>query len=232
MSAAPSPPATRSTLRWIGRIASYSALLLAVFAALVLVVIPMATGSQTYTVLTGSMQPNYPPGTLIVVKPVAAEQLAIGDVVTYQMNPGQPEVVTHRITGFGVAQDGQRTFATQGDANNSPDDRAVLPVQVRGKLFYSVPVLGYAANWLNQGFDQVGGKGPIILLLVGLLFAYGLFMFVQAWRERRKNNKNNKNNVAAKLAQENFAEDETETEDAAEPVAAPQETRRMRHART
>lgn len=167
-----------------GRLASYAALLLAVFAALLLVAVPMLTGSQTYTVLTGSMQPNYPPGTLVVIKPIAADQLAVGDVITYQIAPGQPEVVTHRITGLGVAQNGERSFATQGDANNSPDDRAVMPVQIRGKLFYSVPLLGYPANWLNQGFDQVGGKGPVILIVVGLLFGYGFWMFFRAWRER------------------------------------------------
>lgn len=169
-----------------GRLLSYAALLLAVFAALLLVVVPLLTGSQTYTVLTGSMQPNYPAGTLVVIKPTVAEQLAVGDVITYQIEPGQPEVVTHRITGLGVASDGERTFATQGDANTTPDDRAVLPVQIRGKLFYSVPLLGYPASWLNQGFEQVGGKGPIILTVVGLLFGYGFWMFFRAWQERRR----------------------------------------------
>ena len=33
------------------------------------IVIPRLTGSTPYTVLTGSMVPTYPPGTLIVVKP-------------------------------------------------------------------------------------------------------------------------------------------------------------------
>lgn len=224
-------------VQWGGRILSYLVLLLAVFAALLLIVIPLVTGSQTYTVLTGSMQPGYPPGSLVVVKPEASEQLAIGDVITYQLTPGQPEVVTHRITGVGTTQNGERTFATQGDANSTPDDRSVLPVQIRGKLFYSVPLLGYPASWLNQGFDQVGGKGPIILLVVVGLFGYGFWMFFQTWRERRK----------AKLADSGSAELDPANSDSAEelpteesrdelgllepaPAETETETRRMHHA--
>ena len=75
-------------------------LMVAVFAALVLIVVPRATGSQTYTVLTNSMAPKFPPGTFLVVKPVDFDELKYGDVVTFQLYSGRPEVETHRIVGF------------------------------------------------------------------------------------------------------------------------------------
>ncbi len=36
----------------------------------VVVVVPKVGGATAYTVLTGSMRPTMPPGTLVVVKPV------------------------------------------------------------------------------------------------------------------------------------------------------------------
>lgn len=153
-----------------GRAVSFTALILAVFAALVLIVFPRVTGSYTYTVLTNSMAPGYPPGTFIVVKPTAFEELRTGDVITYQLESGRPEVVTHRITGVSATQQGERTYITKGDNNSAEDPAPVLEVQVRGKLFYAVPYVGFVANAAGQG-DR---NGVIYAAAIGLI-AYGTF---------------------------------------------------------
>ena len=85
--------------------------------AVVLVVLPRATGSTPLTVLTSSMEPGLPPGTLLVVRPTPVEQVRVGDVVTYQIASGRPEVITHRVTGVESATDGSLGFVLQGDAN-------------------------------------------------------------------------------------------------------------------
>ena len=60
----------KTTLWWWTRtIVSWVLLLLMIGVLAVMVVIPRLTGSTAYTVLTGSMEPTMPPGTLIVVKP-------------------------------------------------------------------------------------------------------------------------------------------------------------------
>jgi signal peptidase I len=74
-----------------------AALLLAVLAlAVVVIVIPKLSGATPLTVLTSSMEPTLPPGTLIVVQPVDVTDLAVGDVATYQIRSGEPDVITHR----------------------------------------------------------------------------------------------------------------------------------------
>ena len=79
-------------------------------AALVLaaVVVPRLAGATPYTVLTGSMTPAYPPGSLVVVRPVEPNEVRIGDVVTYQLRSGEPAVATHRVVGVGWSADGER----------------------------------------------------------------------------------------------------------------------------
>ena len=118
---------------------SMAALSVAVLAALILIVVPRVTGSYTYTVLTSSMAPAYSPGTFLVVRPVPFDALRVGDIITYQMESGRPEVITHRIIAVSSTQQGERTFITKGDNNTIRDDKPVLEVQVRGKLLNAVP---------------------------------------------------------------------------------------------
>ena len=176
--------ATRLTgdviLRAAGRTASFTALILTTLAALVLIVAPLLTGSQTYSVLTNSMKPYYGPGTLLVVKPTAFDKLKIGDVVTYQIESGRPEVITHRITSMSVDQQGNSQLITKGDNNDVADAVPVTEVQVRGKLLYAVPFAGYAANWLgNQD------RGLATKLAAVTLIGYGAFTMSRAVIARR-----------------------------------------------
>lgn len=134
----------------VGRILSMAAMLVAMFAATVLIILPFATGSQTYTVLTKSMAPKFPPGTFMVMKPVAFDALQYGDVVTFQLYSGRPDVETHRIVGFGATQEGEKTLITRGDNNGANDPEPVRAIQVKGELFYAVPYVGFAANALGN----------------------------------------------------------------------------------
>jgi signal peptidase len=138
------------TLAFVGRMGSMAAMLIALFAALVLIVVPVVTGSHTYTVLTNSMAPKFPPGTFLVMKPAPFGELKYGDVITFQLYSGKPEVETHRIVGFGATQAGEKTLITKGDNNGANDAEPVREIQVKGKLFYAVPQVGFVANALGN----------------------------------------------------------------------------------
>ncbi|QDG68912.1 signal peptidase I [Pseudarthrobacter sp. NIBRBAC000502772] len=166
-------PQRRITLAAVGKVLNFVVLMVAVFAALVLIVVPRATGSQTYTVLTNSMAPKFPPGTFLVMKPVAFGELKYGDVVTFQMYSGRPDVETHRIVGFAATQEGEKTLITKGDNNGVNDAEPVRELQVKGKLFYAVPYVGYAANalghadrnlWVTLGATGLIGYGALLVV--------------------------------------------------------------------
>jgi signal peptidase len=168
-------------LRGVLAVVSFLALCLAILAALVLVVLPAATGSGTYTILTSSMSPHYPPGTLMVVKPTAFDQLGPGDVITYQIESGRPEVVSHRIVSLAAGQDGETMLVTQGDNNSEPDAEPVREVQVRGKLFFAVPYVGHVASWLGHQDRGIAGQALAVALI-----GYGVCAFVSAGVARRR----------------------------------------------
>ncbi|WGL50407.1 signal peptidase I [Nocardioides sp. BP30] len=170
---------SRAGARWIGQVVAWTVILFAAAVLAVAVVIPRLGGATPYTILTGSMTPGMPPGTLVVARPVDPATLAVGDVITYQLTSGDPTVVTHRIVALSVAKDGSRLFRTQGDANDVPDEKWVMPVQVRGRRWYWVPVVGRLNVLLDAREHQW-----LLDAAVAALGGYALVMFAGAGRDR------------------------------------------------
>ena len=172
---------SRRLLTRVGRGLGVVLLSLALLAVTVLIMLPKVTGSQTYSVLTNSMAPKYAPGTFLVSQTADFDELKLGDVVTYQIESGKPGVITHRIVGFGFLQTGEKTLTTKGDNNDVADPQPVREIQVRGKLLYAVPFVGFVANAL-------GNSDRSLWLAVGAvgLIGYGGFTMLREVRSSRK----------------------------------------------
>jgi signal peptidase len=143
-------------------------------AALVLgvvcLVIPKILGAVPLTILSGSMAPTMPPGSLAVVRPVDATQARIGDVLSYEPLPNDPTLVTHRVIAVTRDSRGEVSLTFQGDANPAPDDRPVRPEQVQGSVVYSVPYFGWVTNRLNVGPGaRYAAWAAYALIVVGVL---------------------------------------------------------------
>ncbi|WP_200940522.1 signal peptidase I [Cellulomonas sp. Leaf334] len=164
--------------RWVSGTLSSLALVCIAGVALVMIVVPLAMKATPFTVLTGSMQPSMPPGTLVVSRPTPVDDIAIGDVVTYQLRSNEPDVVTHRVIGLGWDSTGERSLITRGDANTM-DDEPVRAVQVRGTVAYAVPYLGYVNTWVG-----INRPGWLLKVVAGALMTYGLVLVVGGARER------------------------------------------------
>lgn len=168
-------------VRFASQVFLWLVILAAIAAVALAVAIPRIAGGTPYTVLTGSMEPDLPPGTLVVVRPVDAEDIALGDVITFQLESGEPTVATHRVVAVGTRLDGEQVFTTQGDANGAPDRNPVRAVQVQGRLWYSVPYLGHLNSVLTGRQRE-----SAVLVVAALLVGYAAFMFVAALRERMR----------------------------------------------
>ncbi|MEV7396591.1 signal peptidase I [Aeromicrobium sp. NPDC092404] len=170
----------KSTAGWIGQVVSWFVIFAMLAVLAVCVLIPRLGGGTPYTILTGSMKSTLPQGTLVVVKPTPMDQIEIGDVITFQIKPGEPAVATHRVTARTVADDGTPRFFTKGDDNNAPDREQVRAEQIRGKLWYSVPVIGRANTLLDKSQHQAA----VVTAGSGLLL-YAAFMLVSAATDSR-----------------------------------------------
>lgn len=127
-------------------------------------------GLNVYTVLSGSMEPTYHVGSLIYVKDVDTDELQAGDVITYMLD--EDTIVTHRIVDVIPDETDPSIirFQTKGDANESVDGSLVHYKNVIGTPVFSIPKLGYLANYIQKppGRYIAISAGAIILLLVFL----------------------------------------------------------------
>ncbi|MHA6694235.1 signal peptidase I [Homoserinimonas sp. A520] len=162
---------SRGILYYLGVGLSAGLLAFVLLVGVMVIVVPAVTGSTPMTVLTGSMEPTYPPGTLVIVKPIDAQDIRIGDPITYQIKSGETAVVTHRVISISHLTNGERSFTTKGDANGAADAVPVQPVQLKGKVWYSVPWIGYVNNLFN------GQSRALIIPAIAIaLFIYAGYM--------------------------------------------------------
>lgn len=83
-------------------------------------------------------------GALAVMLPVDAADVKVGDIIAFDP-PWNPDVtVSHRV--IGVYHDEDILFDTKGDATEDSDPYYVPAQSVHGKVVFSIPYLGYAAN--------------------------------------------------------------------------------------
>ena len=137
------------------------------------------SGAKGYAVTSDSMKDAINMGDVVFVKPVSFEELEVGDIITVTSTGGKFNF-THRI----VSIDRQaRTVTTRGDANNSDDPMPTEAERIVGRVWYSVPLLGYLAI----AFSADLRASTIIILAfgaVGTVLANILFTKYDSKRKR------------------------------------------------
>lgn len=174
-------PKLRVVARFCWRTVLWVIILAASAAVVSAVIVPRLFGATPYTIITGSMQPQLPAGTVVIVRPIDPASISVGDVITVQLESGKDTVVTHRVYQIGYQLNGEMQFITKGDANDLPDDEPRLPVQIRGEVWYHIPYLGY----VSSAFTGSQRYALMILAAIGL-GAYAAWMFTSAAVERKK----------------------------------------------
>lgn len=192
--AKPRPRGARRVLRWVLTGITLVVLCVVVLVGAAAIVVPAVAGGTPLTVQTSSMEPNYPPGTLVVIRDVDPAQIKPGDVITYQLKSGEGALVTHRVTQQQRLASGELIFITKGDNNPSADPESVKPVQIRGKLWYAVPYVGWVAAAMSGDL-----KAVVIPVLIGALIAYALYMYVSSARDKRRKRRQSDELAAAQL---------------------------------
>lgn len=165
------------------RIINTSIITLAVLIAVAFVGV-RAAGIDLYMVLSGSMEPDYPTGSLLWVKDTDPEELHSGDVITFHLS--SETTATHRIVERvpDEADPNAIWFRTKGDANEEEDANLVSGNDVIGVPILCVPKLGYFISYLQTP----SGKTTALMFGGALL----IFVFVTDSLVSNRRNKENK----------------------------------------
>ena len=148
-----------------------SSILVALVVILALLLVgARVVGLQVFTVLSGSMEPTYHTGSLIYVKKVDPYTIKEGQPITFMLD--ENTVATHRVVGIVPDEEDPAVirFRTKGDANEAEDGSLVHYKNVIGTPIFSIPYLGYVADYIQHppGMYIAISGGAVLLLLVFL----------------------------------------------------------------
>ncbi len=138
--------------------------------------VPMPFGVGAAVVLSGSMEPELSVGDLLIV--VSCDSYEPRDVIVYQ--DGQT-AITHRIVSIS-----NTAIVTRGDANNTDDDPITFE-QVKGKVVFSIPLVGYLVNMIKTPLGTVA--------ILGL----AVFLLERSFRTQKENDKRQLDDIKAQI---------------------------------
>ena len=149
-------------------------------------------GLKVYTVLSGSMEPNYHVGSIVYVKGIDPGELKKGDVISFMLD--ENTVATHRITEVTPDKEepGVYRYTTKGDANKDEDANKVHSNNVIGKVVATIPYAGYVSDFVRRPPGMYYAIAACILLIL-LVFLPG--MIFPDEKEKKKSLKEGEDNT-------------------------------------
>ncbi|WP_366923967.1 signal peptidase I [Metallumcola ferriviriculae] len=123
-------------------------------------------GYELMVVVSGSMEPSVPLGSIIVVKNGGYGFIKPGEIITFRTGNTEPLLITHRVAA--IKPDG--SLVTKGDANSAVDNVSVGLRDVVGKVSFTVPYVGYLAIFARSkwGGILIRTAAGVLALIVSL----------------------------------------------------------------
>jgi signal peptidase I len=145
-----------------------AALLLAIVGALLL-------GERPVVVLSGSMEPSFSAGDVLIERGVEPREVQIGQIVTFD-EPETERTITHRVRSI-EAQGSKLVITTKGDADNGVQRWRIARDGELGQPAWRIPMVGHLAMLAKTPLGLVG------LVLLPLLVIAGWEIY-RTWRPR------------------------------------------------
>ncbi|MDO4475291.1 MAG: signal peptidase I [Lachnospiraceae bacterium] len=141
---------------------------------------PSLFGCSVLRVMSGSMEPEIPTNSVIVVRRTDTDSLKVGDVISYYSDDPslQGMVNTHRITDI-ETDDGKRLFTTKGDANATADLYPVKEEKIVGVVIWQSYLLGQTVRLLSNPLIFL----PLIILPLAVILIAGIVRSVRITKQ-------------------------------------------------
>lgn len=105
-------------------------------------------------IATGSMKPEINPGDLIIVHRTEDTNFQLGEVIQFQRNGVS---ISHRIIEI-INNENKVQYRTKGDNNSTEDLQLVNPEEIKGKVIYVIPKIGWPTLILKgQANEDIEG---------------------------------------------------------------------------
>lgn len=141
-------------------------------------------GMQSFVVLSGSMSPKFPTGSIVYSKTM--DEYNNNDVITFKNNSGQ--IVTHRIVNT-INKNNAFQYVTKGDANETADKALVSQRDVIGKIIFFVPYLGFLVSFLKTSLG----------ISLFIILPATMFIVLEIWNIKKEIERNIERKIKEKM---------------------------------
>ncbi|MBQ7606339.1 MAG: signal peptidase I [Firmicutes bacterium] len=144
---------------------------------------PEMFGMSAMVVVSGSMEPEIPVGSVILVKKCEPADVAEGDIISFYSRDEsiRGQINTHRVIGI-EELDGQYQFETKGDANVNSDAVAVLGEDLIGRVVGISPIFGKLAKIVSSRLGML----LVIVVPLAIIFALNAKDVAKIYKETLK----------------------------------------------
>ena len=121
-------------------------------------------GFSMFRVVTGSMEPTMPVGTLLICKETEMGEIGAGDIICFRAQESAifGQIVTHRVTGIFNDANGALLFETRGDANLAADGYMVSQTNFVGKVIWYTGASSVLSSVFSFFTNKVGFLACIV----------------------------------------------------------------------
>lgn len=139
-------------------------------------------GYTPYVITSGSMIPEYPVGSIVYVKEVSTNELAIGDDISFYIN--NSVIATHRIGEIDYTNEQIQTYGINNkdsEGNQINDAEPVDFDKIVGRVEFTIPALGY----LYIITRTTTGKIAVVAIVVVLFGISKLLNYLYHEKEKK-----------------------------------------------
>ena len=142
---------------------------------------------RIFTVVTGSMEPKYKIGDILIAKEKAPSEIKVGDAISYLAEKGEIKnnVVTHEVVNITKNENGEYLFHSKGLVN-LVEDPVVHEKQLYGVVVYKTKLLSYIRKIISTDI------GMLLLVIIPILYIIVSEMItILIEKEERRREKSN-----------------------------------------
>ena len=138
---------------------------------------------RMFTVVTGSMEPKYNVGDVLIAKEKKPSEIKVGDAISYLADKGEAKnnVVTHQVVSIAKDENGKYLFHSKGIANLI-EDPVVHEDQLYGVVVYKTKLLSSVRKIIST---DTGMLVFIIIPIVYIIVSEMIAILIEKEEKRR-----------------------------------------------
>lgn len=139
---------------------------------------------RIFTVVTGSMEPKYKIGDILIAKEKDPSEIKVGDAISYLAEKGEIKnnVVTHEVVNITKNENGEYLFHSKGLVN-LVEDPVVHEKQLYGVVVYKTKLLSYIRKIIST---DVGMLLLVIIPILYIIISEMIAMLIEKEEKRRE----------------------------------------------